>query len=151
MQPKTKSQIRRTFRNITAHIINETGGHYLSHTKLKFVGGRYSYAMMDENVIYFSIPEYHYDFSLQSTIEYKKVLRRIKMPYYCCCNGYHRILTPEPDVYALLHEIAHIMTDRIHGNVPSHGEEFCDIYLRIIEMVEPKTTSPINDGLIGWD
>lgn len=151
MQPKTEKEIEQTFKNLTAHISNETAAYYLSDTELIFHDKIYSCAKTYENIICFSMSEYYRDFSISSILEYKKVLKRIKMPFYADCNGYYRILTPEPHVYTLLHEISHVITHVIHPNAPTHGEEFCDVYIHLIELIEPKTISPIGDGgFITW-
>lgn len=141
--PKTPDQITATFNVLTAHIINETAAYYLSDTKLVFTTKLPSYSKPRTNEIHFSLPEYQRDFELQSMLEYKKVLKRIKMPYYCDCANNHRILTTTPHVYTLLHEIAHIICHRIYPGVSPHGEEFCEVYVTIIEMVEPETISPL--------
>lgn len=150
MKSKTESAINETFRRITAYIANETGATYLLDTKLVYASENHSYARSWENTIFLSLSEYYMDVSQQSVIEYKKVVNRIKMPYYCDCAGYYHILTSEPDIYTLLHEISHIIVGMEHKNAPPHGEEFCDIYIHLIELIEPKTISPINGGFINW-
>lgn len=150
MEVKTESQIRQTFSTLTAYIANETGADYLLDTKLVFVPENYSYARSWKNTIFFSRSEYYMDISTLSVIEYKKVINRIKMPYYADCAGYYHILTSEPDVYTILHEISHIIVGMVHKNAPPHGEEFCDVYIHLIEIIEPKTISPINGGFINW-
>lgn len=151
MQLKTEKQIQQTFNGLTAHIINESAAFYLSETKLIFIEKYYSYTFPHKNTIYFSMPAYYRNAKSQSTLEYKKVLDRIKIPYYKDCAGNYNILTCVPEIYTLLHEISHIITHRIHKNASVHGIEFCDIYITLIEMFEPKTVSPITaDGFITW-
>ena len=151
MQPKARHEITRVFNDIINHIVNETAIYHLFNTKLFFTDKRYSYALTQENVIYFSMQEYHKDFNLTSMTEYKKVVKETKLPHYVDCDGTRRILTPDPHIYTLLHEIAHIITYVLYPDAPDHGKEFCGSYVRIIELVKPKTISPLSGGFITWD
>ena len=149
MQPKAQHEITRAFNDLINHIVNETAMYYLFNAKLAFTHKRYSYALT--NTVYFSMQEYHKDFNLTSMTEYKKVVEETKLPHYVDCNRTHRILTPDPHIYTLLHEIAHIITHILYPDAPDHGKEFCDNYVRIIELVKPKTISPLSGGFITWN
>ena len=149
-KPKTQPEITRTFYDIVTRIAKDTGAAYLLDTDLLFNDKFYSWALPCKNEIHFSMLGYDRNFTTQSIVEYKKVIKCIKMPYYVDCAGYNHILTTQPDVYILLHEIAHVITHVVYKGAPVHGEEFCDVYVALIETFEPETISPLGGGFITW-
>lgn len=146
MNPLTEDAIADIFNNIIQRVVEDVGGGFvcdeIQKTGLCFTDENPSYARIELNTIFFSRPCYLDDFACKCKTEYKCVLSRIGMPFYCDECGNWQFLTPEPEVYTLLHELAHIITEMMHDRPGAHGKEFCESYLYLLELVQPKMFSP---------
>ena len=100
----------------------------------------------DLGTIHLSYPQYKIGAERSAITEYLDVVDAIKLPHFrdselrCC------ILTDEPEVFLILHEISHIIVEKrgiLEGLVyPEHGEEFCYWYFSLIQMIQPDMIFP---------
>lgn len=152
---KSDHDITEIFNRIINHVVEDVGGGFicaeLLNTELRFTDEMPSYARVERNIIFFSRQSYFFNWRDNCVKEYKRVLSDINMPFYCDTVGDWLFLTPEPEVYTLLHELAHIITARMYEHPATHGKEFCECYVYLLELIQPKTFSPsTHDDYVTW-
>ena len=133
---KTETEIRDVFDDIIIKIANEIDAMYLLHTKIVFDGiGFGNFALLNKNIIIFSLLDYNLNKDHGNFVEYKNVVDYLGIPYFVDNNDC-LITTDTPEIYVIIHELAHIITYTNYPDVDIHGEEFCDIYREIIKFLK---------------
>lgn len=140
-------EIRTTFDQIVQTVCDEFPGsdvsNHIKETYLVFIDECGSFMLTGANVIYFSRPSHECNTQTNSMKEYKNVLRQIEVPYFCDCRGDWVILTPEPHVYVMVHELCHAALSVMYEFPVSHGmPEFGMAYSLLLALIQPKTFVP---------
>ena len=136
---RTETKIRTTFDDIIIKIANVMDVMYLLDTKLVFDNDSFgNIAIVNKNIIIFSILDYNLNKYNGNIVEYKNVVEHLEIEYYLDHNDNYTITTNVPEIYVIGHEIAHIITHNNNPYAPDHGESFCNIYRDIIGFLKPQ-------------
>ena len=144
---KTETELKYVFHVICEEINKHYDISWFRRIKLDVFDAERSCIRCDDlETIHLSYPQYKIGAERNAVTEYIDVIDEIKLPHFRDSELHCCIITDEPEVFLILHEMAHVIVEKkgvMEGLVyPEHGEEFCYWYTSLILMIQPDMIFP---------